>query len=46
MTKDEFLAACMAAAVAPELALEDDDIRAALAARDDGAVIVALTENF
>ena len=46
MTKDEFLAACMAAAVAPELALEDDDIRAALAARDDGAVIVALAENF
>jgi hypothetical protein len=46
MTKDEFMSACMSAAVAPELALEDADIRAALAARDDAAVLAALIENF
>ena len=46
MTQNEFIAACIAATVLPEMALEDDDVRAALAARDDAAVIAALNENF
>ena len=38
MTKQEFIAECEAVLVAPAIALENDDLQIALAARDDDEV--------
>ena len=46
MTKSEFISLCLAALVAPEVALENDAVRAALMARDDAAVHAAIANEF
>jgi len=42
MTRDAFLLACNARAVAPEIALEFEEIRKALAERNDALVLALL----
>lgn len=46
MTQNEFLAECLKHDIAPEVALEDDDLRRALAERDDDLVRAILEEDF
>lgn len=46
MTVNEFIAECEAVSVTPALALENEDIAAALRARDDEAVKRLLREEF
>lgn len=46
MTRDEFTVLCAEAAVAPEVALENENIRQALADRDDAEVRRLLKEEF
>ena len=46
MTQNQFLAECLKRDIAPEVALEDDDLSRALAARDDDLVIAILDEDF
>lgn len=45
MTRNEFVAACEAALIAPAVALESEAIREALAARDDSEVRRLLREE-
>lgn len=46
MTKSEFVAECQKRTVDPAVALESENIRAALAKRDDDAVVRILDEEF
>ena len=46
MTRIQFTALCLAYSVAPCIALENENIRAALAARDAEAVEFALANEF
>lgn len=46
MTKSQFVAECEKALVAPEVALENEDIRAALAAKDEAEVIRLLNTEY
>lgn len=46
VTKSEFIALCAERTIMPELALENDKVRAALVTRDRKAVIAALDEEF
>lgn len=46
MTQNQFTALCTEHCIAPEIALENDDIVAALKARDDVEVTRILTEEF
>lgn len=46
MTQNQFVAECVKRGIAPEVALEDDDVRRALEHRDDDAVIAILDEDF
>ena len=46
MTRDEFNEACKEVLVAPPVALENDDLRAALEAKDDDEVRRILREEF
>lgn len=46
MTKDEFVSLCLANNVAPEIALEDEEICNALQDREDDAVRRLIEENF
>jgi len=46
MTASQFAAECQIRFIDPAWALENDDIRRALAARDDLAVIAALDSEF
>lgn len=45
MTKNEFVAICVAATVSPAVALECEDVRIALAMGDD-EVVIAIISNF
>ena len=46
MTQNEFIAKCEQLSVAPELALENDDIVNALRAKNDALVIALLLTQF
>jgi hypothetical protein len=46
MTQSQFIAKCEELTVAPELALENDDIVNALKAKDDALVIALLLTEF
>lgn len=46
MTQAKFIELCEAHAIAPSVALESDDLREALAARDDATVERILNEEF
>jgi hypothetical protein len=46
MTKSEFNSECLKRTIPPALALEDDEIAAALRERDDNKVRQLLDENF
>ena len=46
MTRNRFLALCLAYGIAPCIALENDSVRSALAARDAEAVEFALANEF
>ena len=46
MTMNEFTALCENRTIPPQLALENEDIREALAIRDDEAVIDVLDNEF
>lgn len=46
MTRNQFLALCLAYGIAPSIALENENVRAALAARDADAVEFALANEF
>ena len=46
MTQSQFIAKCEELTVAPELALENDDIVSALRAKDDALVIELLNTQF
>ena len=46
MTRNQFLALCLAYGIAPTIALENENVRSALAARDAEAVEFALAEEF
>ena len=46
MTRNQFLSLCLAYCIAPGIALENENIRAALAARDAEAVEFALANEF
>ena len=46
MTRNQFLALCLSYCIAPCIALENENIRAALAARDAEAVEFALANEF
>lgn len=46
MTQNQFAALCTEHCIAPEIALENDDIVAALKARDDAAIVRILSEEF
>ena len=45
MTRNQFLALCLAYGIAPAIALENENVRAALAARDAAAVEYALANE-
>ena len=46
MTRNQFLALCLAYCIAPSIALENENVRSALAARDAEAVEFALANEF
>jgi hypothetical protein len=46
MTQNEFNAACVSRTIDPGIALENDNVIAALEARDDDAVFTALDTEF
>jgi hypothetical protein len=46
MTANEFNAECVSRTIDPSIALENDDIQAALCQRNDGEVIRLLNEEF
>ena len=46
MTRDEFNAACMAHAISPDIALENDSVAEALEERNDEEVRRILREDF
>ena len=46
MTRNQFTALCIAYGIAPCIALENENVRAALAARDAEAVEFALANEF
>lgn len=46
MSKNQFLALCLAYYIAPEVALECEEVRAALASRNPEAVEIAIKNNF
>ena len=46
MTRNEFLALCLSYCIAPSIALENANVRSALAARDAEAVEFALANEF
>ena len=46
MTRNQFTALCIAYGIAPCIALENDSVRSALAARDAKAVEFALANEF
>jgi hypothetical protein len=46
MTRNEFLPLCGELLIDPDIALDNDDVRAALQNRDDAAVLRILTEEF
>lgn len=46
MTQNQFAALCTEHCIAPELALENDNIVEALKARDDAAIVRILSEEF
>jgi len=46
MTKDQFLTLCELAGVAPAVALESDELRAALEKRDDVEAARIIAEEF
>ena len=46
MTMNDFVAICEEHLIDPELALENDAVRAALATRDDNQVTRVLSEEF
>ena len=46
MTRSEFLTLCNSLTIDPALALESDDVRAALSRRDDDAVKMILETEF
>ena len=46
MTRDEFYALCLSYCIAPACAMENANVRAALAARDAEAVEFALANEF
>ena len=46
MTRNQFLALCLSYGIAPCIALENENVRAALAARDAKAVEFALANEF
>ena len=46
MTQSKFHALCLSLGIAPTIALENDNVRAALVARDDALVERLLREEF
>ena len=46
MTHNQFLSLCLAYGIAPCIALENENVRSALAARDADAVEFALANEF
>ena len=46
MTRNQFLSLCLAYCIDPTIALENDSVRSALAARDAKAVEFALANEF
>jgi hypothetical protein len=46
MTQNQFAALCIQYGIAPSIALENDQLREALKARDDKKVIEILTNEF
>jgi len=46
MTQNQFAALCTEHCIAPEIALENDDIVEALKARDDAEIVRILSEEF